>query len=202
MMRHITIVILLNLGIANSSFLQAEDIVPTAEQTIAKGGSVEVADGIRSITGETDATGHGPITYYHVPFQEGTFSLSWKVEKNQKFLLVFDGKPDGKATHALKVYFNGGPLKRSKENDLTLITYDGSTREKKKAKIIKHEYHAVSGKWHEVRVTFKGDKATVVVGRKKYSVTSDRFLEPIEKSGVGHFSGTLQTKDVIITDHK
>ena len=192
--RYRTVETLLTICLASTSFLQAEEIVPSEEQTTFKGGSAEVADGIRKVTGEKDETGHGPITYYHVPFQEGTFSLSWKVEKEQKFLLVFDGKPNGKATHALKVYFNGGPSKNSKEDDLTLLTYDGSTKEKKKAKIIKHEYHADAGKWHEVSVTIKGNEATLVVGRKKYTVTSDSFLEPIEKTGVGHFSGALQTK--------
>lgn len=201
-MRYRTIGILLILCLMDTSSLRAEEIVPGEEQTTSKGGAVEIVDGIRSITGEADETGHGPITYYHVPFQNGTFSLSWRVEKEQKFLLVFDGKPNGKATHALKVYFNGGPSKKSKEDDLTLITYDGSTKEKKKAKIIKYEHHADAGEWHQVSVTIQDNEATVLFGRKKYTVTSDRFLEPIEKSGVGHFAGTLQTKDVKITEHE
>ena len=197
-MKNKTIGTLLSLCLAATTLLQAEEIVPSEDQTNFKGGTVEVTDGIRFITGEADATGHGPITYYQVPFQEGTFSLSWKVDAEQRFLLVFDGKANGKATHALKVYFNGGPTKNSKEDDLTLLTYDGSTKEKKKAKIIKHDYHADAGKWHEVSVRFEGDEATVVVGRKAYTVTSERFLEGIEKTGVGHFSGTLQTKELKI----
>lgn len=161
-------------------------------------GTAEVTNGIRSVTGERDATGHGPITYYQVPFQEGAFSLSWKVEGEQRVVLVFDGKANGKATHALKVYFNGGPTKNSTANDLTLITYDGSTKEKKKAKIIKRDYHADAGKWHEISVAFEDNEATVVVGRETVTVMSDRFLEPIERCGIGHFTGTLQTRDVKI----
>jgi hypothetical protein len=193
-----SLVALFTLCFSAPHLLHAEEIVPSEDQTTFKGGTVEVSDGIRAITGEADATGHGPITYYHVPFSEGTFSISWKVEEEQRFLLVFDGKANGKATHALKVYFNGGPMKNSTEDDLTLLTYDGSTKEKKKAKIVKHDYHADAGKWHEVSVSFEGDEATVVVGRKKFTVTSERFLEGIEKTGVGHFAGTLQTKGLKI----
>jgi hypothetical protein len=112
------------------------------------------------------------------------------------FFQANDGKANGKATHALKVYFNGSPTKNSTEDDLTLVTYDGSTAEKKKATIERHKYHADAGKWHEVSVTFEGNDATVVVGRKTYTVTSERFLEPFEKIGVGHFSGTLETKEL------
>jgi hypothetical protein len=112
------------------------------------------------------------------------------------FFQANDGKANGKATHALKVYFNGSPTKNSTEDDLTLVTYDGSTAEKKKATIERHKYHADAGKWHEVSVTFEGNEATVVVGRKTYTVTSERFLEPFEKIGVGHFSGTLETKEL------
>lgn len=61
------------------------------------------------VTGETDATGHGPITYYDVPFIDGTFSLSWKVDVEQHFVFVFDVQANGKATHAMTVYVNGSP---------------------------------------------------------------------------------------------
>lgn len=159
-------------------------------------------DGIHTVTGKTDATGHGPITYYHIPFQDGTFSLSWKVHKEQKVLLVFDGKSNGKATHALKVYVNGAPTKRSNEDTLTLVTYDGSTKDKKKARLVRYNHHADAGKWHEISVTFKGNQATVVVDSKTFTVTSERFSESIEKSGIGHFSETLQTKDVKIDKRK
>ena len=102
-------------------------------------GTARVSDGIRAVTGETDGVGHGPITYCNVPFDEGTFSLSWKVEKEQSVAFIFDGKRNGKATHVLKVFVNGGPSKRSNENTLTLVTYDESTRQKKKAKVVTHK---------------------------------------------------------------
>ena len=89
---------------------------------------------IRVVSGEQDSTGHGPITYYQVPFREGTFSASWKVEKEQSVAFIFDAANQGKATHLLKVIVNGGPGTKSRSDHLTLITYDGSSRAKKKAR--------------------------------------------------------------------
>jgi len=197
-MRVVTIGSFLGMCLISTTFARAERIIPSAEQTTVLRGTADVNDGVRVVSGKTDATGHGPITYYYVPFQNGTFSLAWKVDKEQKVLFVFDGKSNGKATHALKVYVNGAPTKRSHEDTLTLVTYDGSTREKKKAKLVRHKHHADAGKWHKINVTFKDDQATVVVDRKTITVTSERFRQSIEKCGIGHFSATLQTKDVKI----
>jgi hypothetical protein len=197
-MRVLSIGFLPALCFLSAGFAQAEEIVPNADQTTLLRGTARVSDGVRAVTGETDTTGHGPITYYNVPFDEGTFSLSWKVEKEQSVAFVFDGKRNGKATHVLKVYVNGGPSKRSNENTLTLVTYDGSTRDKKKAKVVTHKHHADAGQWHEISVTFKGNQATVVVDRKTFTVTSERLRESVEKCGIGHSQETLHTKDVKI----
>ena len=139
--------------------------------------------------------GHGPITYYAVPFRGGTFSVTWKVGTEQPSVLVFDGKPNRKATHAMKVFVNGAPGKSDNIDRLTLITYDGSTKQKKKANITKNKHHSDAGQWHTTSVTFKGNKATVVLGNKTFTATSERFLDPIEKCGMMHLAGTLQTKD-------
>ena len=83
-MRVLTIGILPALCFLSAGFAQAEEIIPDTDQTTLLRGTARVSDGIRAVTGETDATGHGPITYYNVPFDEGTFSLSWKVEKEPR----------------------------------------------------------------------------------------------------------------------
>ncbi len=187
---------------AVSGVAVAEVIVPTEEQTILLRGSAEVRRGVRTVAGSVDATGHGPITYYTVPFKRGTFSLSWKASDKERLIFVFDSKPNGKATHALKVYVNGAPGKGKDERDvLTLVTYDGSVRMDKKATIVKHDHYSACNQWHEMSVTFGGDKAIVSLDDKSYEVSSERFLEPIEKCGVGHFSGSLQTRDVKIQKH-
>ena len=175
----------------------AEVIVPTEEQTILLRGSAEVHHGIRTVAGSVDATSHGPITYYAVPFQRGTFSLSWKSSNEDRVAFVFDGKANGKATHVLKVYVNGSPSTKKLEQDtLTLITYDGSSKETKKATIEKFGHHASGNEWHQLMVTFDGSEATVVVDKKSFVVASKRFLETIQKCGVTHFSGVLETRDV------
>lgn len=197
-MRVLTIGFLPALCLLSAGLAQAEKIIPRGDQITLLRGTSSVSDGIRAVSGETDSTGHGPITYYNVPFDDGTFALSWKVEEEQSVVFVFDGKRNGKATHVLKVYVNGGPSKRSDENTLTLVTYDGSTRQKKKAKVVTHKHHADAGQWHEISVTFKGNHATVVVDRKTFKVTSERLRESIEKCGIGHSLETLQTKDVKI----
>ena len=175
----------------------AEVIVPTEEQTILLRGSAEVRQGVRAVTGSVDATGHGPITYYTIPFQRGTFSLSWKSSNEDRVAFVFDGKANGKATHILKVYVNGSPSTKKLEQDtLTLITYDGSSKETKKATIEKFGHHASGNQWHQLMATFDGSEATVVVDKKSFVVASKRFRESIEKCGVTHFSGVLETRDV------
>ena len=44
-------------------------------------------------------------------------------------------------------------------------------------------------------VTFGGKQAIVCVDDVVYTVSSKRFLKPIEKCGVGHFLRALQTRD-------
>ena len=186
------------LGIcAVAGYAVAEVIVPTEEQTVLLRGSAEVRHGVRTVSGSVDATGHGPITYYTVPFQRGTFSLSWKSSNEDRVAFVFDGKANGKATHVLKVYVNGSPSTKKLERDtLTLVTYDGSSKETKKATIEKFDHHASGNEWHQLVVAFDGSEATVVVDKKSFVVVSKRFSESIEKCGVTHFSGVLETRDV------
>ena len=180
----------------------AEEIVPSAKQTKLLRGTLKQAGTIRTVAGEPDSTGHGPITYYHVPFREGAFSASWKVEVDQVILFVFDGAPQGKATHLLKVYVNGGPGGTRRQNNVTLITYDGSTKAKKKAKVVRKKHYSKPNEWHQISVSFTGEKATIVIDGKKFTATSARFSEGIDKIGVGHFTGELQTKDVKILKTK
>jgi hypothetical protein len=117
-------------------------------------------------------------------------------------VIVFYGLGNVKATHSLKVYVNGGPTKNGNADTLTLLTYDGSTKEKKKAKIARHKHHAEAGQWHKTSVTFEDNKATVVIDGRTFTVSSDKLRQPIEKFGVAHTWGTLHTKDVKIDKTK
>jgi hypothetical protein len=114
-------------------------IKPAAEQTVTLRGEVTEENGVRSITGTRESfeehNNHGPMTYYNVPFNDGAFSCSLKLEEKNYLILVFDGKGNGKATHAFKVYINGGPNRNDKADTLTLLTYDGSTKKKRKRKL-------------------------------------------------------------------
>lgn len=190
--------ILLTLCLMFFGISWAEEIVPVDSQTILLRGSAEIKNGMRLVTGDKNSKDkiHGPMTYYTVPYTDGTFSLSWKVEEKQKIMFVFDEKGRKKLAHCLKVVVNGSIGKKSGENDLTFITYDGSTIEKKKAKIVKHEYHAAEGQWHTFSITFEGNKATVTINDKIFIISSEKFRKQIVKSGIGHYVGTLQTKDV------
>ncbi len=189
------------------SFLTAQpghaaEIIPNTEQTQLLRGTFKQSGDTRVVSGEQDSTGHGPITYYHVPFQEGTFSASWKVEEEQSVTFIFDATPQGKATHLLKVCVNGGPGTKSRTNHLTLITYDGSTRKKKKAKVIRNQHHATPAKWHDIRVSITGDQATILTDGKEFKITSTRFSEGIQKIGIAHSSGDLLTRQVKISKAK
>jgi hypothetical protein len=182
--------------------VQAEEIIPNAGQTKLLRGTLTQEGDIRVVSGEKDSTGHGPITYYQVPFREGTFSTFWKVEGEKSVTFVFDGAPQGKATHLLKVIVNGGPGPKSRPNHLTLITYDGSTREKKKAKVVRNKHYATPGEWHQINISISGDQATATIGGKEFKITSARFSEGIEKIGIAHSSGDLHTKQVKIFNAK
>ncbi|MGI9468329.1 MAG: hypothetical protein ACR2OA_14510 [Rubripirellula sp.] len=185
-----------------TSFAHATDIIPTQAQTKLLRGVSSQKNGIRYVQGSKghapDDT-HGPMTYYAVPFRGGTFSLAWKVDAEQTVVLVFDSKPNGKATHALKVFINGAPGKIDHSDSLTLITYDDSTTQKKKAKITRHKYHVDAGQWHTASVTFSSNEATVTIDGKTFTSTSERFRDPIETCGVMHQVGTLETKNIKIT---
>ncbi len=200
----------LDVNLSNREKLPASpftiSIKPETERTVTLRGTVTEVNGVRSITGTKESfkahNNHGPITYYKIPFNNGRFSCSWKVESEQKVVFVFDGKSNGKATHAMKVFINGSPVKNSKTDEITLLTYDGSTKQKKKAKLSRHKHHAEPGQWHKISVTFEGKQATVVLDGKSFTATSDRFRQPFEKTGIGHAWGTLHTKDVKINSKK
>jgi len=81
----------------------AEVILPSEEQTILKRGVAQLHQGVRTVAGSVDATGHGPMTYYTVPFRRGTFSLSWKASNENRVVFVFIGKANGKGRMVLKV---------------------------------------------------------------------------------------------------
>jgi len=182
--------------------IPTEEIIPTKEQTVQHKGTTRIKDGIRTQTGEVDSTGHGPFTIYNVPFEEGTISFSWKVEKEQRVVLVVDGKKNGKATHNLKVYFNGRPGNKSKTGQLTIMTYDGSTKEKKKATFHNFEYHAAPGQWHKTAVTIEGNKVAVVINDKTFTATSEKIREAIRRFAIGNHTGSLHTKDLKLIKRK
>ena len=175
--------------------VSAEEIIPTKEQIVQHRGTSSIKDGIRTQTGELDETNHGPISLYNIPFQDATVSFSWKVDKEQKVMFLLDGKRNGKATHHLKVYFNGRPGIKSKSDMLTIMTYDGSTKAKKKATFNNNKYHAKPGEWHKTLITIEGNKVTVVINDKTFTATSDKFLEGTERIGIGNYTGSIYTKN-------
>lgn len=192
----------ISMSITAVSLTHATDIIPAESQTKLLRGVASHHHGIRYVEAAQDNQAddkHGPITYYSVPFHEGTFSLKWKVEIEQTVVFVFDSKNNGKATHVLKVFVNGGVGKGNHSKSLTLVTYDGSTTQKKKAKITKHDYHVDAGQWHTASVAFNGNKANVTINDQTFTTTSERLREPIEKCGVMHHKGILKTQTVKIT---
>ena len=186
-------------------FADAVEVNPVDEQISMKWGRVNESHGVRKVLStevEYNAHNrHGPITFYEVPFDNGTFSLSWKRDLPQKINLVFETEEDGKATHLFKVFVNGTPNKdHSKTNVISLVTYESiAGSKKKKATVRTEKYHAEAGKWHTASVAFDGNVATIRVDDETYIVKDDRFRREVIKCGVGHIWGSLETKNVIIT---
>jgi hypothetical protein len=182
--------------------VSAEEIIPSKDQIEQHRGTSSTKDGIRTQTGELDETGHGPITLYNIPFQDATISFSWKVDKEQKVLFLVDGKRNGKATHNLKVLFNGSYGKKSQSDQLTIMTYDGSTKAKKKATFNLNKYHAEPGQWHKTSITIKGNKVTVVINGKTFTASSEKFLTGTQRIGIGNDTGSIYTRDFKIIKKK
>jgi hypothetical protein len=186
-------------------FADAVEVNPVGDQVSMKWGRVNESHGVRKVLStevEYNAHNrHGPITFYEVPFDNGTFSLSWKRDLPQKINLVFETEEDGKATHLFKVFVNGTPNKdHSKTNVISLVTYESiAGSKKKKATVRTEKYHAEAGKWHTASVAFDGNVATIRVDDETYIVKDDRFRREVIKCGVGHIWGSLETKNVIIT---
>ena len=66
--------------LVSASFASAQEVKPTDEQTTIKWGKVSEDNGVRKVV-STEAeynshNRHGPITYYHLPFSNGTFAFS------------------------------------------------------------------------------------------------------------------------------
>ena len=186
-------------------FADAEEVRPAGKQISMKWGRVIEDDGVRKVVsteGEYNAHNrHGPITFYDVPFTNGTFSLSWKRDLSQKINLVFETEEDGKATHLFKVFVNGTPNKdHSKTDVISLVKYESiASPKKKKATVRTEKYHAEAEEWHTASVTFDNNVATIRVDDQTYTVKNDRFRKEVIKCGVGHLWGTLETKNVVIT---
>ena len=186
-------------------FADAVEVSPVGEQISMKWGRVNESHSVRKVLStEVEYKAHnqhGPITFYEVPFDNGTFSLSWKRDLPQKINLVFETEEDGKAAHLFKVFVNGTPNKNHSKTDVvSLVTYESiAGSKKKKATVRTEKYHAESGEWHTASVTFDDDVATICVDDETYIVKDDRFRKEVMKCGVGHIWGTLETKNVIIT---
>ncbi|MDB2318338.1 sulfatase-like hydrolase/transferase [bacterium] len=183
----------------------AQSIQPTKEQTSIKWGHVGEENSVRKVV-STEAeynshNRHGPKTFYHVPFTNGTFSLSWKRDLPQKMNLVFETVENGKPTHLFKVFVNGTPNKDITKTDIiSCVTYEKIPGSKKlKAKVKTKKYHAEAGKWHTTSVTFNDNVVTIRVDDVEFSVEDDRLRNKVTQCGVGHIWGTLETKDVTIT---
>ena len=191
--------------LVSATIAGAQEVKPTEEQTSIKWGDVSEEDGVRKVVSTEEEyhehNTHGPITYYHVPFTDGTFALSWKRDLPQKINLVFETEENGKLTHLFKVFINGRPTKDHAKNDvISFVTYEsipGST--KKKATVTTEEFHAKAGEWHTTSVAFADNVATIRVDRKAFTIEDDRLRNQVIKCGIGHIWGTLETKDVTIT---
>ena len=183
----------------------AQVVHPAGQQISMKWGHVDEVNGVRKVVSteaEYDSHNqHGPITFYEIPFTNGTFSLSWKRDLPQKINLVFETEENCKPTHLFKVFVNGTPNKdHSKTDRISFVTYeDIAGSPKKKAIVRTATYHAEAEKWHTTSVTFDDDVATIRIDDKTYTVKNDSFRKDVLKCGVGHIWGTLETKNVSIT---
>lgn len=184
--------------LASASFASAQEIKPTEEQITIKWGNVSVEDGVRKVVSTEEEyhehNTHGPITYYHVPFTDGTFAFSWKRDLPQKINLVFETEENGKPTHLFKVFINGRPTKDHATNDvISFVTYESIPGSKKKKATV------TTGEWHTTSVTFADKVATIRVDDRTFTIEDDRLRNQVIKCGIGHIWGTLETKDVTVT---
>jgi len=186
-----------------NSLLFSEEIIPSESQIQVLRGKMSVSEGIQTTSAsQTSDDSHGAVTYYKIPFNEGTFSFSWKVDQKQGVTLILDSKPNGKDTHICKVIMDGTVGKKTKQNVVTMMTYNGSTREKKTAQKKVEPLAFIAGQWNITSITVEGDKATVHINDNSFTMTSELFKRQIMKVGIGTGKGTIFTKDVIVNKMK
>ena len=92
-MKDKTIGTLLTFCLTSTQLLQAEEIVPSEEQTTSKGGTVEVADGIRSVTGKADATDTDPSPTTMFPFRKAPSPFPGRSRKSSVFFSSSMARP-------------------------------------------------------------------------------------------------------------
>lgn len=141
---------------------------------------------INTATGKKATGSHaGVMAYFKAPFNEGKISFEWKLAKQGSWCFLIDNKPNGKATHALKVITNGNK-KISKKPGHLVLTYDGSTRKKKKAK--KYNFGEVikTEAWNTFEMSIEGNRCLIKVNDQDFEVVSDKFTDPFFRFGLGN----------------
>lgn len=174
----------------SASFADAQTTTPSAQQMSLRWGSVSEEDGVRKVV-STEAeyrvhNQHGPKTFYHVPFTNGTFSLSWKRDLPQKMNFVFETEEYGEPAHLFNVFINGTPNKDSAKTDvISFVTYESIPgSKKKKAKVTTRKHHAEAGKWHKTSVTFEDNVATIRIDDLTFTDEDDSLRKKVIKCGV------------------
>lgn len=125
------------------------------------------------------------MAYFNVPFKEGKISFEWKLAYEGSWCFLIDNKPNKKATHALKVITNGNK-KLSKKPGHLVMTYDGSTAKKKKAKKYNFGEAMKTQGWSTFEISIEGNRCFIQVNDQVFTVVSDKLTEPLFRFGLGN----------------
>lgn len=179
----------------------AEVIIPTLDQIQVDRGTGSMENGVftQSQIGESKRT---VFSVYRIPFKDGSISFTWKVDHEQPIPLILDGPPNGKGTHNLLMRFNGGHAKDNRMDRLSITTFDGSTKERKRFQNHSFDHHAKPGQWHRTTITIEENKVTVVINEKNFMVTSEKLRTGTRRFCIGHKIGSLQIKDLKLIKKK
>jgi hypothetical protein len=165
-------------------------VKPTSAQRRILRGEMTEVEGILNVTGSQASfskhQNHGPITFYDVPFTDGTFSIEWNHELAQTVTCVFDTEIDGKREHVMKLRFES--------ETLWCISYSGG-----KAQITKHPFVTKPNVWHNTQVQFKGQTVSVIIDGQTFEYTAPTLSQRKITSGITHGWGTLSIKNTLIT---
>ncbi len=153
-------------------------------------GTWKVADGVASVVQDDESykkhNNHGPILVYEVEHSNATAVTQFKSKGCKAVVFTMDAVGGG---HAFRVIMRS----KSAGKPGTIQTYaEKQGNEKAKPIVLNREVPMLADdQWQELKVTVKGDRATVEIAGKKFEVSHPRIAQKKKIAKLGFSFGQI-----------